>query len=92
MAKFALIVASLFVACGRSECQDYATVWCQKLATCGFSTGGATLEQAMKDCEDAANKSAAATHMTDAQCKTARENVAPMTCIQFRALVAAITK
>ncbi len=79
-------IASLFlfvVACGRSECQDYATVSCGKASLCIVP-----VEQ--RACEEATMKQLQAQRVTEDQCKTAREKISGMNCTEFKAFLAPV--
>lgn len=75
------VVCSLFLAaCGRSECQDYATVACGKLSLCVTPVNETA-------CEADTAKQIQAQHRTESDCKTTREKIQNMGCAEFTAYV-----
>jgi hypothetical protein len=78
----------LLASCGRSECDDYATVYCLKASSCGYNQGGVIVYPGRTACEKDAHDSFSANHLTEAVCASAREKVAPMTCDQFQKFAA----
>lgn len=80
MAKIAILGMLLLSACGRSECQDYTTVFCTKAIGCDVPPGAATYPQA--ECESGLKRTLEAQRTTEAECKKAREKIVSMTCTQ----------
>jgi len=74
-----LEAADVAAACGRSECQNYATVFCDKMALCYGS--------AQPNCEAELIARVPAYKLTEETCENARETIESMTCTQFRALL-----
>ncbi len=79
--KLAMLIFLVFAGCGRSECQDYARIICDKLYTC-FG-----IEDRAK-CEADEERHSAALRTPEAECASLRDHIAAMTCAEIRALVA----
>lgn len=78
MRNAALLI--FLMACGRSECRDYATVACGKSSACIVFVD-------QNKCEGAALRQIAAQRNTEEQCKAAREKIQAMNCAEFRAFI-----
>jgi hypothetical protein len=76
-----ICLALFLVGCGRSECQDYATVYCQKAATC-------ITPISIEVCEKETMRGLEAQRVTEDRCKAVREQFAAMSCGEFKAAVA----
>lgn len=78
-------LAVLFlVACGRSECENYAVVYCSKAVTCGYDLGGTIFRPNLSDCERDATALAEAEHATESLCKSSSHKVQQMDCKTFQ--------
>lgn len=84
MKTMMLVGILLLVACGKSECHDYAVVFCGRYAACVSPVDQDACIQSTLTQMDAAKTS-------DEQCVSIRDKVVPMTCSQFRALVSSFT-
>ncbi len=76
----------VLVSCGRSECQDYVTVMCEKSISCNVPKNASFTSQYW--CENDGNKAAAAAHLTDEQCRLTRQHIIPMSCADYAAYLA----
>jgi len=81
MAKMAILGLLLLSACGRSECDDYATLVCQKLKLC--------VDQRLDEnyCKAELHKTMDASRATEAQCREVRVKISTMSCAQFVAFL-----
>jgi hypothetical protein len=74
--------------CGRSECQDFAFIYCQKVIGCGVAAGAITMEE----CEKVSNETATRSRYTDKQCADGRDFIGGMTCPEFREWFASVSR
>lgn len=81
-------MALMLAACGKSECQEFATVYCTKASSCGYQQGGLTVHPAQSACEEQALEYWDSIDVTEGLCKSEKAKVAPMTCPQFQAYAA----
>ncbi len=72
----------LLSSCGRSECEDYATVWCEKYSLCVQPGSGGP------ECERVLLKDLRASHRTEEQCREARIGTVNISCSDLRTLIA----
>ncbi len=68
--------------CGRSECQDYVTLYCGRVQSCLGVAGNISV------CEEAGMKQLQAARTTEETCKGWRETMQTLSCEQFRAAFA----
>lgn len=83
MRAFAVLLG-LLTGC-RSECLDYATVVCGRYAACIEPIG-------REECTDETMVQLQANRTTEDQCRVAREGIAKMTCADFRAFWASLSR
>lgn len=76
--------------CGRSECQDYATVFCSRAELCGYEQNGVIIQPSAAACEKDMPRQLEAARVTEEQCKATREKITPMNCAQFRAYLSSV--
>lgn len=84
-----MLFAVVSVGCGRSECQDYAAVFCSKYSAC---VSPAPSEDAMRQCEREGMRQIEAQRRTEEDCHAARLRFQDMTCADFRAFIAAVAR
>jgi hypothetical protein len=75
----------LVAGCGKSECEDYATVYCIKYSGC--------IERVSQDeCVASLIRGLEAARLSESACATARKKYAAMSCDAFRADFASRTR
>ncbi len=90
MIKLFAVLALFAIGCGRSECADYCTTACQKSVACDAPPGSRTAD--IKVCESTCEDGVSAQRLSEATCKSARENVSAMSCDAYRAFIAKNTR
>lgn len=86
--KIAIVVALTLAACGKSECQKFATVYCSKMASCGYPQNGVLRYPYSQDvCEKDALEYWAASDIGEDLCEFQSRRVAALNCPQFHAYV-----
>lgn len=83
-----LIFALFAIGCGKSECQNYATVYCNKAVQCGYNINGVMVRPDRTQCEKEANAQLQAQGSTEAQCTAGKTSIGTMSCEQFQRVAA----
>lgn len=89
MRVFAIVLGCGLLGCGKSECQAYAEVFCDKIAACyGGITGGAS----RAECAEEGLKGIEAAELSEDECSDAKRAFARMSCSEFRSVVDSLSR